>query len=57
MARKKDVPIIEVAREENQKFNDLRFKNGVEGVAAKEERAVEKWMEQVRDSTSKFKNK
>jgi hypothetical protein len=51
MARKKGTPTGETSRNENNKFNDLRFTSGVEGVAAKEERKTKKWMENVRENT------
>lgn len=51
MARKKDTPIGEESRDELRNFNDRRFKNPLEGVAAKEERTIEKFFEKVRENT------
>jgi hypothetical protein len=43
MARKKGPPASEVSRDDNKKFSDRRFKNGMEGAVAKEKKAIEEW--------------
>ena len=45
MARKKGPPAGEQSRDDNKNFNDRRFKSGVEGVKAKEERSIKNWMD------------
>jgi len=45
MARKKGTPIGETSRNDNKKFSDRRFKNGLEGAVAKEKKAIKKWSE------------
>ena len=44
MARNKGPRAGELSRDENRRFNDRRKKVGIEGVAAKEKRAIERWM-------------